>query len=816
MIDNTDQYRSLTGDREHSIPTRITVIVFWGMLFIGIISAYFLINNMRSQTIGEYVHTVDRVSARIAGSIQTDKFATDALLVQLLDKYGEDYLLGISVHQSGKQPIQQGSVSTEATVFTRYIRDSSGEIDESISQTLVKIYFLSVDQVILSERKTVLLLIGLVLVGFGAFMRWALAAVLAKPFNEMVQTASKISDGEIDLRFDESLSGEFGYMAKFINISLDHVVREKGDIASALARANEKVSESEVELRFERERAEVTLYSISDAVITTDQKARVLYANPSALDMLGMTAASVAGRSVADIMIIADELTGKKIEHPVRQCLKSGSSTGPFDYLILRRPDGMTFDIAASVARIKQDRRGLIGAVMVFHDASHARKLNRQLSFQATHDELTGLFNRREFDRQLEIGLHLVRIKSAEHVLFYMDMDQFKIVNDTCGHYAGDELLKQVAALIKNELRESDVLSRLGGDEFGALLTHCSIDHAMTVAQSIVDTMAAFRFGWQDKSFTVGLSIGVVPVNPGSVDIDAVLEMGDAACYKAKSAGINQIHLFSPEDTDHQHRHTAYNCPAMLMEERGCDRLCLFQQPVFDVPSGEIEHHEILLRYREQNDKITAPAALISAAERYRIMSDIDQWVIARAISFLANEARTNDTVLSINLSGQSINSDMRQFIENETMKSRIDPSQILFELTESAVLSGLAEAESFISVLHRQGFRFAIDSFGTGLSSFSYLRRLKVEYVKINGQFIRNVDADEVDRAMVSSIVHVCRTLGIKTIAEYVESRSVARVVRDIGVDAMQGYWLSKPEPLDQLQQRGKSDDSPLLASSQ
>jgi diguanylate cyclase (GGDEF)-like protein/PAS domain S-box-containing protein len=816
VIDKTDQYRNLTGDREHSIPTRITVIVFWGMLFIGVISAYFLINNMRNQTIGEYVHIVDRVSDRIADSIHADKIVADALLIQLLEHHGKDYLLGISVHQSGRNPIQHGSVSTEAAVFTRYLRSSSSENNETVSQTLVKTYFLSVDQVILNERKTVLLLIGLVLVGFGAFMRWALSTVLAKPFDEMVQTASKISDGEIELRFDESLTGEFGYMAKFINVSLDHVVREKGDIASALARANEKVSESEVELRFERERAEVTLHSISDAVITTDQKARVLYANPSALRMLGMTAASVNGKSVADIMIIADELTGKKIEHPVRQCLKSGSGTGLFDYLILRRPDGMTFDIAASVARIKQDRRGLIGAVMVFHDASHARKLNRQLSYQATHDELTGLFNRREFDRQLEIGLHLVRIKSAEHVLFYMDMDQFKIVNDTCGHYAGDELLKQVATLIKDKLRDSDVLSRLGGDEFGALLTHCGIDHAMTVAKSIVDSMASYRFGWQDKSFSVGLSIGVVPINPGSVDIDAVLEMGDAACYKAKSAGMNQIHLYSPEDTDHQHRNAAYDWSARLMEESERDRLCLFQQPVFGVQSGEIEHHEILLRYREQDDKIIMPAALISAAERYRMMSDIDQRVIARAISFLANGDCAIDIKLSINLSTQSINSDMRQFIENEVAKSNIDPSRIVFELTEVSVISGLAEAESFIGVLHRQGFRFAIDDFGTGLSSFSYLRRLQVDYVKIDGQFIRNVDADEVDRAMVSSIVQVCRALDIKTIAEYVESSAVAQVVRDIGIDAVQGYWISKPEPLEQLQQHSENDDNPLLVSSQ
>ena len=815
MIDNTDQYRNLTGDRDHSIPTRITVIVFWGMLFIGVISAYFLINNMRKQTIGEYVYIVDRVSDRIADSIHADKIVADALLVRLLEHHGKGYLLGISVHQPAKNPIQYGSVTTESTIFTRYIRNSSSENNKTVSQTRVEAYFLPVDQVILNERKTVLLMIGLVLVGFGAFMRWALSTVLAKPLDQMVQTARKISDGDTEWRFDESLSGEFGYMAKFINVSLDHIVREKGDIASALARANEKVSESEVELRFERERAEVTLHSISDAVITTDQKARVLYANPSALDILGMTAASVAGKSVADIMTIADELTGKMIEHPVRQCLKSGSSTGPFDYLILRRPDGMTFDIAASVARIKQDRRGLIGAVMVFHDASHARKLNRQLSYQATHDELTGLFNRREFDRQLEIGLHLVRIKSAEHVLFYMDMDQFKIVNDTCGHYAGDELLKQVATLIKDKLRDSDVLSRLGGDEFGALLTYCSVDHAMDVAQSIVDAMAAFRFGWQDKSFSVGLSIGVVPVNPGSVDIDAVLEMGDAACYMAKSGGMNQIHLYSPKDTDHQHRHTAHDWPARLMEESERDHLCLFQQPVFDVLSGEVEHHEILLRYREQGDKIVTPAALISAAERYRMMSGIDQWVITRAISSLSDSECETDINLSINLSGQSISSDMQQFIADEVTKFNIDPTRIVFEITEASVISGLAEAESFISVLHRQGFRFAIDDFGTGLSSFSYLRRLQVDYVKIDGQFIRNVDDDEVDRAMVSSIVQVCRALDIKTIAEYVESRAVARVIREIGIDAVQGYWLSKPEPLEQLQQGSENDDNSLLVSS-
>jgi diguanylate cyclase (GGDEF)-like protein len=432
----------------------------------------------------------------------------------------------------------------------------------------------------------------------------------------------------------------------------------------------------------------------------------------------------------------------------------------------------------------------------VRHERRQAEQLLRH---QASHDALTGLINRREFERQLAAALAEARDLGRRHALCYMDLDQFKVVNDTCGHGAGDELLKQLVAELKGGIRETDTLARLGGDEFGLLLQNCSLDSAVRAADNLLERVGRFRFAWLGKTFEIGVSMGLVPIDAGSGDVSSLLGAADVACYAAKDLGRNRLHVYRGDDVEVSRRRGEMHWVSRLKQALRDGRFRLFAQPIVAARGGEQRDREVLLRLVGEEGELVLPDAFVPAAERYGVMTAIDRWVVEQvtAGSDRWRSARP-EAGCSINLSGSSLNDEGFLRFLREVIDGRGLPPEILcFEITETAAIVNLSKAAYFIRELKALGCRFALDDFGSGLSSFSYLKSLPVDYLKIAGSFVRGVADDPVDSAMVESINKIGHLLGLETIAEYVEREAVMRKAREIGVDYLQGNAIAVPRPL-------------------
>ena len=552
-------------------------------------------------------------------------------------------------------------------------------------------------------------------------------------------------------------------------------------------------------LQTEKELFRVTLASIGDAVITTDASARITYLNAVAERLTGWTDIEARGRPLNDVFRVLDEETREPADDPIARCLRDEGSVGPAGHLLLCRKQ-REISIDMSVAPIRDGRDVTIGTVLTFRDVTAQRKLAQQLSHQATHDALTDLVNRNEFERRLNHLLASANPFSA-HALLYMDLDQFKVVNDTCGHVAGDDLLRQIAALLRAKLRARDTLARLGGDEFGVLLEHCSIDEAKRIANTLRELLQAFRFGWQDKSFTIGVSIGMVPIARAGDTVSSVLSAADSACYAAKDKGRNRVHVYQTDDIILAQRDGEMRWMPRIQQALAEDRFRLYFQPILPVGPREPEarHGEILLRMLDEEGRIVPPGAFLPAAERYGLMLAIDRWVVGKSLAALAEMTDGGaDVTFSINLSGQSLGAgDFLEFVIEKINRTRVSPRRLCFEITENAAISELAHVLRFIDTLQEFGCRFALDDFGIGLSSFSYLKTLPVHYLKIDGSFVRGLATDEIDRAMVEAVHHIGHIMGLTTVAEWVESPAILEKLRDIGVDYGQGFALGEPRPL-------------------
>jgi len=432
-----------------------------------------------------------------------------------------------------------------------------------------------------------------------------------------------------------------------------------------------------------------------------------------------------------------------------------------------------------------------------------------RLSYQAAHDALTGLPNRREFEVRLERALKTARDLNEEHTLCYLDLDQFKIVNDTSGHVAGDELLRQLAALLQARLRDRDTLARLGGDEFGVLLENCNLQQAQPIAELLRQLVKEFRFVWHDKSFAIGVSIGLVPITAESDGLSSLLSYADAACYAAKDRGRNRVHVYQAEDADLVKRQGEMQWVTLITRALEENRMRLYVQPILPLhPHTEADtHYEILLRMLGDDGELVLPMAFIPAAERYSLMPSIDRWVIGAvftAFPALFPHAQDGKSICTINLSGHSLcDEKFLDFIERQFNINQIPCAAICFEITETAAITNLTEAIRFIHALKAKGCKFSLDDFGSGLSSFTYLKNLPVDYLKIDGAFVKDMEIDPMDRAMVESINHIGHVLGLKTIAEYVESEIILDHLKQIGVDYVQGNWLIEPQPLSTLLNR-------------
>jgi diguanylate cyclase (GGDEF)-like protein/PAS domain S-box-containing protein len=569
--------------------------------------------------------------------------------------------------------------------------------------------------------------------------------------------------------------------------------RASGEIERKLA---------EEALAKEKELAQVTLASIGDGVIRTDATGMIDYLNPVAERLTGWSAAEACGQPVTRVFKVIDEATGKLLPSAVERCLAEGEVVEHAGHSMLVQHDGGECAIRDSVAPIQDHQGRTTGTVLVFKDVTQLRGMEREMIYLARHDALTGLINRREFEKRLQQGLDSALEEKREHALFYLDLDEFKVVNDTCGHLAGDEMLKQVTALLRTLVRKTDTLARLGGDEFGVLLEDATLEDARELGERLGAAVRQYRFGWQERIFEIGVSIGLVPITADSGDMAQVLSTADAACYVAKESGRNRMHEYQPDDTALAERYGEMQWIYRIHKAFAEFRFCLYRQSIHPLHDKGPEPPlcEIFIRMIDEDGRIVTPAAFIPAAERYHLIASIDRWVIHSAFMALAcgTLSHGDTTRFAINLSGQSVGDEtFLDYVLGEIEATGIAPERIFFEITETAAVGNLAKAMHFIRVLKELGFRFVLDDFGSGLSSFAYLKNLQVDFLKIDGGFVRDMIGSSVQRALVESIHQIGKVMGIRTIAESVEDRSTLEVLREIGVDYAQGYGLSMPEPL-------------------
>ncbi|CRI63570.1 putative Diguanylate cyclase [Thiocapsa sp. KS1] len=560
-----------------------------------------------------------------------------------------------------------------------------------------------------------------------------------------------------------------------------------------------------MEARYEeQERAHVTLQSIGDAVITTDGNERIDYLNPVAESLVGWRLAQARGQPLSHVMPLIDEHTLKPAPDALAQALCENDHWSRSNPVALRRPDGSTISIDDSAAPIRDRAGQVIGGVLVFHDVTVARSMAQRIRWAATHDALTGLVNRREFESRVEEALATARNSDKHHTLAYLDLDRFKIVNDTAGHAAGDALLKEISALLQEKLRESDTLARLGGDEFGVLLESCPLDRAELIAADLLASVKGFRLNWEGQLFSVGVSIGLVAISGGQDTQTEVFSAADAACYAAKEQGRNRIHVFRRTDAAVAERRREMDWAAKLCRALEEDSFVLFYQSYRALATtdagAEIKHIEILLRLIGEDGNLILPANFLPAAERYSLICAIDNWVIATTCSRYADLVELLGAPLTcgINLSGTSLNSDdLPGFIRERARLYGLPPGALCFEMNETSVINHLRRTRQFIDHLKELGFYFALDDFGSGTSAFGYLKNLPVDFIKIDGSFMQEIEKDSLNRTMVEMINRVGHLMGVKTVGESAETERIIAELKSIGVDFAQGYGSQVPVPL-------------------
>ncbi len=617
----------------------------------------------------------------------------------------------------------------------------------------------------------------------GTLMAWLLGNSLTKGIYQLVNATQRVRAGERNIRISLNRRDELQNLSENFQAMLTNL------------------EEKERDLHAEKERAEITLKSIGDGVITTDCEGKITYLNPVSEHLTGWGNFAAKGQPMENVFRIYNEYTMEPAVNPALKSMETRKIIGLANHTVLINRGGEKISIEDSGAPIIDKNGDIIGSVLVFHDATEARKLKDRLTWQALHDSLTGLYNRQAFENKLdeliESGLQAPEV---QHSLIYIDLDQFKIVNDTAGHSAGDELLKQVARILSEQIRDTDLLARLGGDEFAILLEKCPTDNAEVIAEKVRSSVEQYRFTWEDRIFDIGTSIGIANIQ-GSISKATVMSQADMACYLAKDQGRNRIHVFREDDQTLAKEFSQLDWVNKIKQAVEKEQFVLFAQEIIPLQSlPDKKAYEILVRLKSNDGSLITPDQFLPAAERFNLMATLDTYIVEHAMQWLKDNAE-HINYLNINISGQSL--DNTQFNDKllELLSANPDfNSKICFEITETTAITHMSASITFLNSIKNFGCRLALDDFGSGFSSFGWLKTLPVDYVKIDGSFVLDVLNDKVDAAMVKAIHQISQEMHIQSIAEFVETAQVADWLKEIGIGYAQGYHFHKPTPIEEI----------------
>ncbi len=639
---------------------------------------------------------------------------------------------------------------------------------------------------------------------------------VAVPLRNLSELVCRISEShDYALRAVVSQTDEFSVLATSLNAMLNAIEQRDRQRQQDMTRniyelerksrdLSNEISErttTQVLLVHAEQRFQSAFESAAIGMILIDRGRQLQHVNQAFADMLGYQRDELNRKYIRELSHPDD--IGIGVEQYER--LLAGTAE---NYQIEKRymhQDGHAIWALCSVSAVRKANGDYDYALAQVQDITAAHQLSRELSYQATHDSLTGLVNRREFEARIEHALERTWRSGKEHAVCYLDLDQFKVINDTCGHVAGDELLRQIASVLSSHMRASDTVARLGGDEFGLLMEGCGLLQSQRVADNIRTAIEDFQFVWDDKRFRVGASVGLVPINTESSSVTEVLQQADTACYAAKDLGRNRVHVFSRDDVELAKRHGEMQWVNKIQNALEKNQFRLYVQPIVPVQRSarHYEHYEVLIRMIDDSGSEIPPGAFLPAAERYNLAGQIDRWVVSGLLDWLADNPleRARIDMISVNLSGLTLaDESFLSYVIERLRTTRVPSTKLCFEITETAVISNLSMATHFIKTLKELGCQFALDDFGSGLSSFAYLKNLPVDYLKIDGMFVRDIHIDPIDRALVRSINDVGKVMGKKTIAEFVENDAIMRVLADLGIDFAQGYGVGKPFALDTL----------------
>jgi diguanylate cyclase (GGDEF)-like protein/PAS domain S-box-containing protein len=640
---------------------------------------------------------------------------------------------------------------------------------------------------VLATRFTLLAMASLA--GVMLLLRWLLLVNL-RGLYDLRTAARAIERGDFSAR--ASLAYNSPPEVRETKLSFNHMADHVSRLVAALEHEHG-------ELLVEKERLRVTIESIGDAVVVTDAAGVIEFLNPRAEELTGFSSFDAQGRRVSDVLPLVNDLNGVPVTSPLELALQRNAVVEMDSHTVIRRQDGATIAISDTAAPIRASDGTVQGGVLVFQDESERRSLMQRLAWQAERDHLTGLWNRRAMEVKLSAALHSVQQESRHFIFCYIDLDRFKLVNDTCGHRAGDALLQRLSAMMAQRVAgENHYLARLGGDEFGLLFVDATLPEALDHIQGLNDEVGRFRFEWDDKVFRLGVSLGVTELHRGMTDIGEILAQADTACYHAKSMGGNAIQVYEKTHPALQKINDEMQWVSAVIKAFEAHRFVLYRQrKVALAPAVTTQHYEILLRLRGEDDAIISPGEFLPAAEHYGLAPSFDRWVIRNFFAYLDTHPE-DEACYAINLSGRSLSDPgTAEFILDEISQYQFDPARISFEVTETAAIDSLDACEQLILALNSHGIQFALDDFGKGQSSFGYLKRLPVAYLKIDGDFVRGMNEDREKLAIVKAMHTLGHELGKQTIAEQVETEAELNCLKKMGVDFVQGFWLHQPAAL-------------------